>query len=92
MNPDSGILANIFRSDGHLQSLLSRLGWGANVLFTLIFIASLVGLFYNIAKLSHSADSPQQRSQAVIGILVSLICIVALGAFGLIFVVLVGFI
>lgn len=91
MHPNSDILQDIFGGD-HIKNILSTVGWGTEVLYSLVFLVSLVALFISIAKLAKSSGNAVQRSHAFWGILVSGICIAILGSLGLVYLVFIGFI
>ena len=54
-------------------------------------ITVIIIIILNVTKLAKAGDNPQERSEAIHGILVSGICFAILGSLGFVFMILVSF-
>ena len=79
------ILANIADAFSDFQNQYQTI---LNIFYAFAIVTCVIVMVLNITKLSKAGDNPQERSEAMKGILISGVCIGILGSLGLVYAIL----
>lgn len=85
-------LLNDLLTSPALTEFLSTYNVALTAFLGIATLTVLALLFYNIAKLSRSADNERQRQEAISGILVCLVCTGILGGLDAVYALLISFV